>query len=157
VGEVIARFPELVETQALVRLLTVGDASSLLRLTGPAVSAAGSLLADEATREITLPRLATLAKPELHSSAMLLLHGVGKVSDDDVGELPAPDQQYIRFCAGDAPRVRTPDAALDYIDECRTLQLTRLPTDRLRALSTRLFEGEVTELEALEIAECVFS
>ena len=144
ITEAISDLHEFADTNALLRLLRSGDASTLLNMPGPAVTAAASLLHQiEGPRgQVELP--SNLTFPQIHSASILLLFGVARGPVEGVFQTSESARDFLAFCSGQSRAVRSRND-FTYLDEIQSVQIIpnhddfveeRLELDFLRSKRT---------------------
>src|SRR5215469_2573897 len=122
IAEAISNLPEFADTNALLRLLRIGDVSTLLNMPGPAVTAAASLLHQiEGPRgQVELP--SNLTFPQIHSASILLLFGVARDPAEGAFQTSESARDFLAFCSGQSRAVRSGND-FTYLDEIHSVQI----------------------------------
>lgn len=140
---------EFAEMSAVLNILLRQDATALLNMPGAAVVAAATKLR-RAGRAVGLDDI-NLKNPAVKESIGILeLFGVSKSPKDYLLSLDADSREFIAFCAGGRVEHRMRED-FSYLDEIRTLQISRSFEDRIRMIETRFSNDEETVLDALDI------
>jgi len=122
ITEAISDLPEFAGTNALLRLLRSGDASTLLNMPGPAVTTAASLLHQiEGPRgQVELP--SNLTFPQIHSASILLLFGVARGPVEGAFQTSESQRDFLAFCSEQSRAVRSRND-FTYLDEIQSVQI----------------------------------
>ncbi len=122
ITEAISDLPEFADTNALLRLLRSGDASTLLNMPGPVVTTAASLLHQiEGPRgQVELP--SNLTFPQIHSASILLLFGVARGPVEGAFQTSESARDFLAFCSGQSRAVRSRND-FTYLDEIQSAQI----------------------------------
>jgi hypothetical protein len=141
---------ELATTRAILSALSTGDASDLLKFSGPSISAFCQVWLES---KEGLPKVTWSSDPKMQewdSAAVLALYGLGVPPDEWITKLPeGTGQLMVRLAAGNKPNCRSFDD-FSYSDEMESLWLTPR-FDAVYYLSTRFDNGERVFLPALDI------
>lgn len=148
----LAQYPEFVETIALLRVLTGGDLEALLHLPGAAVSACGGILASKGRKLPKLEQLQGDGPEVVESLSSLVLFGVCEIGDRLLETLDADSRDFLLFCEGTA-QARRERRDFSYLDEIRSLQMSRRPEDKFVMINNRLSDSEGVVLDALDIGD----
>lgn len=156
VREALENEPDFAETVALLRFLQEGEIGGLLKMPGPAVGAAASLLlaGSGGLPPIILPE--EMSEPEIHSAAVLLLYGAARLGRTGKEYADEGHSEFLSFCAGQVPSSRE-RRDFSYLDEIRSLQLSRTAEEARGMLENRFSDDEGVPFEALEIGGGYFS
>ena len=122
ITEAISDLHEFADTNALLRLLRSGDASTLLNMPGPAVTTAASLLHQiEGPRgQVELP--SNLTFPQIHSASILLLFGVARGPVEGAFQTSESERDFLAFCSEQSRAVRSRND-FTYLDEIQSVQI----------------------------------
>ena len=148
----LAEYPEFIETVALLKVLNGGDLEGLLRLPGAAVSACGGLLSLKGRRFPKLEQLQNITPEIIESLGNLVLFGVCEIGEKLRQTLDAESRDFLLFCEGIA-QTRRVRQDFSYLDEIRSLQMSRRPEDKFVMINNRFSDNEGIVLDALDIGD----
>jgi Reverse transcriptase (RNA-dependent DNA polymerase) len=141
---------ELATTRAILSALVSGDASEILKFTGPPISAFCQLWLESRDGRPKVNWSTDPLMQEWDSAAILALYGLSVPPNEWITKLPeGPNQIMVRLAVGGKPNRRTFDD-FSYDDEMESLWLPP-QFDALSYLSTRFDDGERVVLPALEM------
>lgn len=146
------RFPEFSDTVALIKLLVGDSYEDILSMPGPALDTAASLLRQANRKLPTISLDSKSSQVLIDSASILLLFGVIELEPNTLTKVNQTTKEFLHFCTNQ-PQLNETRLAQDfsYINEIRTLQLSRSHEDYLNVIETRFSDIETPVLDALDI------
>lgn len=146
----LSRWPEFVETVALLKMLIEEEVNELLTMPGPALLAGAGLLRETGRRLPDIKQIQNNNPNVVDALSTLLLFDVVGVDESLFKAFDGDNNELLRFCAGQIPSARVRED-FSYIDELRCLQLTRTAQDNLSMIESRFSDQEGVVFDALDI------
>lgn len=146
----LSRWPEFVETVALLKMLIDENVNEILTMPGPALLAGAGLLKQAGRRLPPIAQIQHSNQNVVDALSILLMFDVVDVDESLFQAFDADNNELLRFCAGHVPSSRVRDD-FSYIDELRCLQLGKSAQDNLSMIESRFSDQEGVVLDALDI------
>lgn len=146
------KFPEFSDTVALIKLLIGDSYEDILSMPGPALNTAASLLRQANRMLPTVSLDGQSSQVLIDSVSVLLLFGVIKLESTTFTNVNQTTKEILNFCTNQSqPSETRLSQDFSYINEIRTLQLSRSHEEYLNVIETRFSDIETPVLDALDI------
>lgn len=151
-------FPEFSDGAAVMKLLAGDSYEDILSMPGPALNTAASLLRQANRKLPNISLDSQSSQVSIDSACILLLFGVIELESTTFSKVDQKTKELLQFCTNKTQPIE-PRLSQDfsYINEIRTLQLSRSHEDYLNVIETRFSDMETPVLDALDIGgECSY-
>ncbi|MCP4091211.1 MAG: RNA-directed DNA polymerase [Gammaproteobacteria bacterium] len=146
----LLKYPEFVDSVALLTALSDGDYKDLLNMPGAALNACAGILYQNERRLDDLIVEQNISAAQVESASVLALWDVINLDFSAVENLDRLTHDYLKVSSG-VPLATRDINSFTYLDEISLLGTHKTKEDRLNTLESRFLDSEGWVLDALDI------
>ena len=146
----LLKYPEFVDSVALLTALSDGDYKDLLNMPGAALNACAGILYQNDRRLEDLVIEQGISAAQVESASVLALWDVINLDFSAADNVDRQAFDYLKVSSG-VPLVKRDINSFTYLDEISSLGTHKTKEDRLNTLESRFIDSEGWVLDALDI------